>query len=461
MYNILKNLSYSFSANLLSFGVSILMILLLPRFLSLEDYSMWQLFLFYFSYIGFFHFGWEDGMYLRYAGRKFKQLNVKLISGQLYGIFLLQVIVLLILWLFILLFVEDRVKAYVLKCAVVLIPMANIINACSQILQATNQIKKYAQLLIIGKLISVVLILISFFLGLNKYVHLYFTQLCSVLISFLISMYFFHDFLKSDFCPVKEIYCEAKKNISVGIKLMIANISGMLIGGIVRYGISVGWDITIFGKVSLTLNVSNFLLIFISAISVVLFPILKTINKPDLAILYVKLNNILSIFLLALLIAYYPLKTVLFYWLPQYEDSLGYMLILFPICIFESKMQLLINTYLKSMRQETLMLKIQIVGVLISIIITMLNVLWLHNLDIVVFSIIFLYALRYWIATFYLSRLLHIHLVKNILEETFLIFSFIISGVLLPNTLSALVYSILFIAFLFTKRKLLKKIYHN
>ena len=44
------------------------MIFVLPRYLSLYDYGTWQLFLFYFSYVGFLHFGWEDGIYLRYAG---------------------------------------------------------------------------------------------------------------------------------------------------------------------------------------------------------------------------------------------------------------------------------------------------------------------------------------------------------------------------------------------------------
>ena len=49
---------------------------------------------------------------------------------------------------------------------------------------------------------------------------------------------------------------------------------------------------------------------------------------------------------------YYPLQEILLLWIPKYADSLIYMAILFPICIFESKMALLISTYLKSVKKR-------------------------------------------------------------------------------------------------------------
>ena len=90
---IIKKISYSVFANVISLLVSIFMVIIVPKFLSLEDYGLWQLFLFYYSYIGFFHFGWEDGIYLRYAGNSFETLDSKLFAGQLYGIIVLQLLV--------------------------------------------------------------------------------------------------------------------------------------------------------------------------------------------------------------------------------------------------------------------------------------------------------------------------------------------------------------------------------
>jgi len=73
---ILKNISCSFGANFISLCISVFMVAFVPKFLNVDDYALWQLFLFYFSYLGFLHFGWEDGIYLRYAGKRFGSVKI-------------------------------------------------------------------------------------------------------------------------------------------------------------------------------------------------------------------------------------------------------------------------------------------------------------------------------------------------------------------------------------------------
>src|SRR5699024_311861 len=73
---------------------------------------------------------------------------------------------------------------------------------------------------------------------------------------------------------------EAIVNINIGIKLMFANIAGMLIIGIVRFGIERVWDVATFGKVSLTLSISKMIMIFINAIGIIMYPLLRR-TKPE------------------------------------------------------------------------------------------------------------------------------------------------------------------------------------
>lgn len=75
---------------------------------------------------------------------------------------------------------------------------------------------------------------------------------------------------------------------------MVAIIASMLIIVIIRYGISIGWDVATFGKVSLTLSISNFMMIFISSVSVVFFPILKHMDESRLLDIYMKIRNMLA-----------------------------------------------------------------------------------------------------------------------------------------------------------------------
>lgn len=426
---VFKNIAYSFSANLISLGISVFMVMVVPKFLSVDDYGLWQLFLFYFSYLGFLHFGWEDGIYLRYAGKNFDELDQKTFVGQFYGIVALQIFEVAVAICFGKLIVTDPVKQTALVCAICLAPFVNFNNLCIFILQITNCIKEYVTLLLAERMIfffGVVFVLLIW--QQNEFRDMYYAKLFSVVWGTLIGAYFFRDFLKHRFDSFTQIMSEAKENISVGIKLMFANVAGMLILGIIRCGISMGWDVATFGKVSLTLNLSNFLLLFINSVSVVFFPIIKRMDEERLADVYRKIRDVLTFLLFGALLCYYPLKCLLAWWLPKYADSLIYMSILFPVCIFESKMCLLINTYLKSMRQEALILKINIVSVIASLVVTCLTVGVFYDLNLTVFSIVGVYAFQCIVAEYLTGELLGLSLIKEILTDVVMCGVFIATG---------------------------------
>lgn len=272
--------------------------------------------------------------------------------------------------------------------------------------------------------------------------HLYFAKVFSIVSVSLVGAYWCKSLLKLHFYPLKESLKEASINLSVGSKLMFANIASMLIIGIVRYGISIGWDITTFGKISLTLNVSNFLMVFISAVSVVLFPLLKHMEWGQLSNLYIRIRNCLSILILGAMIFYYPMKSLLSWWLPKYADSLIYMAVLFPVCLFECKVTLLVNTYLKSMRQEALILKINGIAVISSMMLTVVSVALFHNLTMAVFSIVFLYAGRCFLAEYHLQKLLSLNLRKDMMQEMLLVLVFIATGWKLNSWMTMIIYAL-------------------
>lgn len=442
-----KNITYSFAANIVSLGVSVLMVMFVPKLLPVEEYGKWQLFLFYFSYLGFLHFGWEDGIYLRYAGKSFSDLSPRVFSGQFLGIVILQLILAGLAFLFSLVFITDTIKQTVLICAVSLAVFVNFNTGCNFIMQITNRIKEYAHLILSERVFLLCLVFSFLILGLNQFRYLYFAKVGSLAVVSAISFYMCRQLWTTRIGSFREIFYEARLNLEVGIKLMFANIASMLIIGIVRYGISIGWDISTFGKVSLTLGVSNFLMVFINSVSVVFFPILKHMDRQRLPEIYQQIRTILSCVLFFMLIFYYPIREILAWWLPKYADSLVYMSILFPVCVFESKMGLLINTYLKSMRQEVLMLKINIISVMVSAIVTWFTVAIFHNLDVAIFSVVFLYAFRCLLAEFWIGKLLHLQLYQKMAIDCAMCAVFILSGWYFDNVFCMAIYGAFFILY--------------
>lgn len=456
---VIKNIAYSFSANLISLGISVFMVAFVPKFLSVDDYGLWQLFLFYFSYLGFLHFGWEDGIYLRYAGKRFEELDRKTFVGQFYGVTALQIFLAVVVTVGSQIVVDDPVKRIALECAVWLAPFVNFTNLCNFVMQITNRIKDYAKFLLTERIVfflGVVIFLLV--LHRNEFRYMYYSKLFSMISLTLIGIYLCRNLLRPHFYPIGKIFREVKENLTVGSKLMLANIAGMLIIGIVRYGISMGWDVATFGRVSLTLGISNFLMVFITSVSVVFFPIIKRMDEDKRAAAYRTIRLSLDVVLFAALIGYYPLKCILAWWLPKYANSLIYMSVLFPVCVFESKLSLLINTYLKSMRQEALMLKINVVSVLVSLVVTFITVQIFHNLNITVLSIVCIYAFQCCLAECFINRLLQINLRKDIFIDLAMCSGFIVSGWFLDSIFCMVIYTIAYFAFILIHREQVKKI---
>lgn len=450
---VINNISYSFGANIVSLGVSVLMVMFVPKLLPVEDYGKWQLFLFYFSYLGFLHLGWEDGIYLRYAGKSFHELSPQIFSGQFLGIVILQLVMTGFVILFSYFFITDLIKQIVFTTSVSLAVFVNFNNGCNFIMQFTNRIKDYARLILTERIVLLALAFFFIFIGLNQFKYMYIAKMGSLMTVSILSFYLCRRLWTIHIGSIGDICHETELNLEVGIKLMFANIASMLIIGIVRYGISIGWDVSTFGKVSLTLGLSNFLMIFINSVSVVFFPILKGMDRQQLPKMYMQIRTILACVLFFMLIFYYPIKEVLSWWLPKYEDSLIYMSVLFPVCLFESKVSLLINTYLKSLRKEDLMLKINLISVGIAAVITFFSIEIIHNLNAAVFSIVFLYAFRCEMAEHYMGHLLNLKLKKAILVELIMVTIFITTGVFLDNWLCTLLYTSAYIIYIIVNRK--------
>lgn len=458
--DIFKNISYSFFANFISLCISVFMVTFVPKFLSVSDYGIWQLFLFYYSYLGFLHFGWEDGIYLRYAGKSFDELNKKTFAGQFYGIVALQILLAIGVTAASSIFIDDSIKRITLICAVWLAPFVNFTTLCNFIMQITNRIKDYAKFLLTERIVFFFgVFCVLFIFKENEFRYMYYAKFVSIIGITVIGAYLCRSLLRPHFDSLHKFIKETKTNISVGSKLLMANIAGMLIIGIVRYGISMGWDVATFGKVSLTLGVSGFLMVFITSVSVVFFPIVKRMDADKRAAVYLLIRNALDIILFAALLGYYPFKCLLSWWLPKYADSLIYMSILFPVCVFESKVSLLINNYLKSMRKEKLMLKINVLSVAFSVVVTFVSVKLFHDLNLTVFSIVLVYAFQCCLAEVILGKLLKINLSKDIVTDLIMCGIFMLSGWVFHNIWCMIIYAIAYGSFLLLHKDRTKKMW--
>lgn len=458
----MKNFSYTLSSNLISMIISTIVILVVPKLIGVEEYGFWQIYLFYSAYIGFMHFGWNDGIYLRYGGKDYSDLNKDLFFSQFWMLFIFQLLIGSVIiggsYTF---NISDNNMRFILLMTVICMLIVNVRLMLIYILQCTNRIKEYAQIVMMEKFLYCFLIVLFLLVGTREYKILIIADIAGKLITLLYSVYCCKDIVFKKISNFYFNYRETARNVSVGLKLMLANIASMLIIGIVRFGIERTWDVSTFGKVSLTLSISNLMMVFVNAIGIIMFPVLRRTSEDKLPNVYITMRTLLMVFLFGLLISYYPLKAFLLAWLPQYADSLLYMALLFPMCVYEGKMALLINTYMKTLRKERLMLLINLVSVLLSIILTLLLVIVFKNLLLSVVSIVVLLAFRSALAEVFLSRIINVTVYKDILLEFFMSLIFILIGWFMYSWFGAALYLLALSFYIFIKKKDIKEMFKN
>jgi O-antigen/teichoic acid export membrane protein len=428
-------------------------VLIVPKLIGVEDYGYWQVYLFYVSYVVFMHFGWSDGIYLRYGGKQYKELDKRLFFSQFYILIFSQVIMAMIISIMAVLFLADKNRIFIIQMTALSLVLANTRYMLLYILQATNRVKEYAKITTIGRIVYFILVVSLLFFGVREYKIMIFADLIGRFISLAYAMYFCKDIVFRKVSTFYLSFKEAKENISVGIKLMFSNMASILIIGTVRLGIERSWDVSTFGKISLALSASNSMMLFINAVGIVVFPILKRTDEKKLPRIFTTMRDFLMALLFGALIIYYPLKTVLSMWLPQYASGLMYMALLFPIFVYEGKMALLINTYFKTFRKEKLMMRINLISLILSLFITFITTVLFKNLDIAIVSIVVLLAFRSILAEIFLSKLLSITVYKDIILELMMTLIFILTGWFINSWYTVLIYGIVYLIYLAIKRK--------
>lgn len=408
--------------------LSAIMTFFIPKILGVSSYSYWQLYIFYLSYVGFFHFGIIDGLYLKIGGKDYDDLDKGTIKGQFSFLFLFETVIAGLVILFSYYFVNDFTKSIILM----LVSISGVITILRSfvlyLLQATNRIKEYSKLTKIDRYIYFALSMMYVILGGRNFIVLIILDIISRMIVLYLSIKSVSDIFSYQVSSGIKIKKELIENLLIGIKLMFGNIAGQLILGVIKFSIERNWSVSVFGQLSLTLSISNMILVFVSSVSVVMFPLLRRTEVSTLPKLYISLRRIM-VFACYLLLVLYPIAaSFLLFFLPNYEQSVYFMSIIFPIFIFESRMSLINMTFMKTLREEKNILLLNISTLALSVLLTLVTVFLLDDLSLTIYVIVFVLATRAFLADLLVSKTLSVKVFLDIFLEILLTITFIYSN---------------------------------
>lgn len=450
-----KGFLHAFSANVVRLCISIILTLFLPKILGVEEYSYWQLYLFYVTYTAYSSLGFCEGTYLKYGGRSYQELDRERMASQFWTLAIYEICFSLVCGLVFTCFVGDISKRYIL-CLALVSSFFDILRYLLQcVLQATNRIQDFAKVMTAERILFFLFLCTLAALGFRSYRACIFAEILARIVSMGYAMGVCRDTVFVRFTFGKESRSESRELVDIGFKLLLANLASQLVIGIVRFFIEQHWGTIVFGKVSLTLSLSNMVITCIGAVSIVLFPALKNMDQEKLERLYGTMRMALTVPVLSVLLLYVPVKLVLGLWLPQYRDSFRYLAVLMPVCVYETRFYALINTYFKAYRKENQILLVNVITVLLSLVVSFCTVFLWDSLDLSVMVIVAVVVFKSVLSEWILKKQVAMDVLVDNLLEIALTLVFIISNLRLGDLWAFGVYLVSYAGYLALRKNVI------
>lgn len=333
-------------ANLFNLLIGLMNGFVLPKFLSVDTYAMIKTYTLYTTFAGVFHFGYLDGMYLKYGGKDMRSVAASEYGHDFWNIVFLEVLVCIIIAI-----IGVIIRDFVTLAFSIGLLFRNITSCYQMFFQATGEFRLYSSALNYGTILSfVVSMLLVFVFHTDNYKLYILAQIAS---SLFVAIYlgvllnkilpYFHNLSLN--------FKEYKDNIGSGFVLMIGNFSNNLFTSIDRWLVKILMTTFHFAAYSFAVSIDALISVFITPLYVTLYNSFCK-DKSPAKIINIKRMVLMWGFVLAILA--FPAKWFVEHYLEKYETALPLIFVLFATQAIYAVIKGVYVNYFKAMKRQTL-----------------------------------------------------------------------------------------------------------
>lgn len=449
----IANIKYVLLSQFSYYVVTFLTSFVLPGMLGVVPNGYYQIYFFYTTnFVGLMHIGFNDGVYLKYGGYDFENLPQELFRTFMRMYLCMSGIEVLVILLVVLL-EPDPNKRFAFLFAAANIVAVNLSSMLNYLNQATGRIKLYSFVVVAEKVQIIAGLAVMLLLHHVDFRAVIVLDFAAKVVVLLVNVYCCRDLFLGARVPWKAAWGPYWDNIRVGVKLMIANLMAMLVMGAGKLVMERFGSVANFSEYAFATNSISIAMAFISAVGLVLYPVLCRLDKKMLPYYFQRINRLLCAFIFSMMLLYYPLVPVIRVFLPKYDAVLSYLHLLFPIVIMQSKMQLLINNYYESLREEKAMMWANISAVALFVAVALPLYFWHPSVMVIVWTTLGVFVWRCYASELFLKRKLGIHSMRSMFEEWGMGALFILANSLLGWGWGGLLYAAAVALYLLRYRK--------
>lgn len=402
---ILKNLRATTLTQIVVIAAGVIRTLALPKaFDTVEAYGYWQIYMFYLSYVLIFTLGYHEGLYLRYGGRRWRDLpDGDLKRGYtLHCALMLAAALALAAALCALLPAADARRLIYLFVALKL-PAAAVIEVYSRLYQATDSFQKYSLVTMADKVAFLAALAVLLPLGVNSYRALIAVDAgISTALAALLVWRHRRFLIKS---APRAAWPAWRDCVRAGSKVMASSYIVILATGYGRFLVERFGDLRDYAHYSLGVSVLNVVLVAVGALSILLYPLLKQRREAEYPACYAGFGALAQLALPLLLMLYYPLAALINAWLSRYAQTLVYLPPLLALTALNAVGSLSVTPFMKASRQEKNMLRVHLIGLAAHVLVCTPLFLLTRNVRAVAWASLGMAALDYGLQALALDRL--------------------------------------------------------
>ena len=324
--------------------------LIIPKYLPVEGYGYWQLFMLYGSYVGILHLGFPDGLLVRWAGKDLNQVGGE-IKPALRFLVLEQLTVIIPLGLITYFLLKPPFQWIGLMVCIYAFIM-NLATFFVFTTQATRQFRLLTALVVGRGFFFLAFIVLLFASGYLEYQYVIIAWLAAYLLFMFAFAVPYRRYLRGGHSPAPSLTTFGKKNINVGMFILLGNFVFVVFSTLDRLLVSSFFTIEQFAVYALAMAVTNIAFVFIKAVADVLFPHLSVVAPEQQTRAYQMGKRLLILCWAVFLGAYFPLAAMIEYYLPHYTGTLPIIKILLGTVGFSSLILILHVNYYRLYRKQ-------------------------------------------------------------------------------------------------------------
>ncbi|MCQ2008160.1 oligosaccharide flippase family protein [Limosilactobacillus fermentum] len=400
--NFLKNIAQVMFGNAALLLSQVLTGFVLPKLMSVESFGNYRIFMLYGTYAGLLHFGFVDGILFKYGGKNIDDIKREEIS-KYYSVFIvIEAITSMVIIAISVLFFSGSKYGFIFFAIGIYNFVLNVVTFFQYFSQAIMRFGLVSSAsLIQAATISVIIIsiLISKLIGFSKgvnyrtYVVMYIGVYCVLLVFYTLGYKQSNQYNKISITSkygtngINEVF-------KVGLPITIAYQISNLTLNLDNQFVSMFFSARTFAKYSFAYNLISITVSVVLAVATVLFPYLNKLGKAAALKQYINNIDYILLFAYASLISYYPVRIIIQWLLPKYQESLVYFRILSPGVAITLCITVIVSNYYKVMDDNIRYLRNGCISLVITLILD--TVVYFTFKDVIAMAFVSLVELAIW-----------------------------------------------------------------